>query len=96
ERAGREAPDRQGFVLHRPVAAGYEIERDAGAWVIHGTAARRAVRFADLTNPQAADLAAQRLSRLGVDEALEALGAEAGDTVRIGDLEFEYVPPTRE
>jgi GTP-binding protein len=96
DRAGREAPDRQGFVLHRPVQAGFEIERDRGVWVVHGAAARRAVRFADLTNPQAADLAAARLARLGVDEALEALGAEEGDTVRIGDLEFEYVPPVHD
>jgi GTP-binding protein len=51
------------------------------------------VRFSDLTNPQAADLASDRLSRLGIDDALAAAGAEEGDTVRIGDLEFEYSLP---
>ena len=49
--------------------------------------------FADLTNPQAVDLASRRLSRLGIDDALAAAGATEGDTVRIGDLEFEYREP---
>lgn len=93
DRTRREITDREGYVLHRPAARGFEILREEGTWIVQGSAARRAVRFADLTNPQAADLAADRLARLGVDEALARLGAEEGDTVRIGDLEFEYVPP---
>jgi GTP-binding protein len=48
------------------------------------------VRFADLTLPEAADLAAARLRALGVDEALRQAGAVPGDDVRIGDLEFEF------
>ncbi len=51
------------------------------------------MRFADLTNPQAVDLASRRLSRLGIDDVLAAAGAVEGDTVRIGDLEFEYHEP---
>lgn len=90
ERAERDAPEREGFVLHRPAEAPFTLRREAGAWVVEGVMARRAVRFADLTNPVAADLAAQRLARLRVDEALAEAGAVDGETVRIGDLEFEY------
>ncbi len=92
DQAQRDAPEREGFVLHRPAEAPFTLRRDGGVWVVEGVMARRAVRFADLTNPEAADLAAQRLARLRVDEALAEAGAEAGETVRIGDLEFEYLP----
>lgn len=96
EQSERETPEREGFVLHRPVERPFEIRRIPGAWVVEGPAARRAVRFSDLTNPQAADLAAERLRELGIDEALAEAGAEAGDTVRIGDLEFEYLAEDEE
>ncbi len=88
----REAPDRQGFVLHRPVPPDFEVTRESGAWVVTGRAAERAVSLADLTVPEAADLAARRLARVGVDDALRAAGALPGDDVRIGDLVFEYQP----
>jgi Obg family GTPase CgtA-like protein len=32
------------------------------------------------------------LDRIGASAALEEAGAEPGDTVRIGQLEFEYQP----
>ncbi len=88
--AERAAPEREGFVLHRPVAPGFEIDRDGDQWVVRGRAAERAVGLADLTVPEAADFAARRLARLGVDDALRAAGATPGDDVRIGDLVFEF------
>ena len=33
-----------------------------------------------------------RLQKLGVDRALERAGAREGDTVHIGEMEFEYQP----
>ena len=36
-------------------------------------------------------MAAERLERIGVEAALSEAGAEQGDTVRIGDLEFEFL-----
>jgi GTP-binding protein len=86
-----DAIDREGFVLHRPVSPNFTIRRDEdGTWLVEGLGAERAVRFSDLTNPLAVDLASERLTRLGIDDALAAAGAEAGDTVAIGDIEFEY------
>lgn len=94
--SARSAPERAGYVLHRPVKLDFEVHREGEVWIVEGTGARRAVRFADLTHPQAAKLAARRLASLGVDEALAAAGAAAGDIVRIGDLEFEYTPEADE
>jgi GTP-binding protein len=88
--AHKAAPDRPGFVLHRPAISDLKVAREGRGWRVEGTAARRAVAFADLTNPDAARIAADRLARIGVDEALAAAGALPGDEVRIGDLVMEY------
>ncbi len=89
-RAEREAPDRRGFVLHRPVAEGFEVTREGDIWVVAGRAAERAVGLDDLTKPEAADLAARRLAQAGVDKALRRAGARPGDDVRIGSIVFEF------
>lgn len=90
--AVREAPDREGFVLHRPLPPSFGVTRRGEEWIVSGRAAERAVNLDDLTVPQAADFVAARLRRLGVDEALSAAGAQPGDDVRIGDLVFTYDP----
>jgi GTP-binding protein len=87
------SPDRPGFVLHRPVLVDLEVRREGSVWVVEGQAARRAVAFADLTVPEAARRASERLGRVGVDRALLEAGAEPGDDVRIGDLVFEFQLP---
>jgi GTP-binding protein len=90
--AEREAPERRGFILHRPLGPTFTISREGDAWRVSGRSAERAVAFADLTMAEAADMAARRLARLGVDSALEEAGALAGDEVRIGDIVFEFEP----
>ncbi len=84
--------DREGFVLHRPLRDGFTIRRDAGAWVVEGIAAIRAVNLSDLTNPEAADFVAKRLEAYGIVRGLVEAGAEAGDDVRIGSIVFTFDP----
>jgi GTP-binding protein len=96
DQAEREAPARKGFVLHRPLGPTFTVRREGEAWRVEGLAAERAVAFADLTLPEAADMAAWRLDRLGVDRALAEAGAIAGDEVRIGDISFEFIPEREE
>jgi GTP-binding protein len=90
ERAERAAPERPGYLLHRPVPPGFAVHREGSRWVVTGKAAERAVAFDDLTLPEAADLAARRLARAGVDEALRRAGALPGDEVQIGTVIFEF------
>jgi GTPase len=90
DEAIRETPERKGFVLHRPLEQPYTVKREGNAWRVEGRAAERAIRFADLTLPEAVDMAAKRLARIGVDAALATAGAVEGDEVRIGDITFEY------
>ncbi len=96
DRAEREAPARKGFVLHRPLGPTFTVRREGEAWRVEGLAAERAVAFADLTLPEAADMAAWRLDRLGVDRALLEAGAASGDEVRIGEISFEFTPEREE
>jgi GTP-binding protein len=91
--AERDLPDREGYVLHRPLPPGFGVTREGGVWVVSGIAAERAVALDDLTLPEAADFAARRLARAGIDDALRAAGAVPGDEVRIGDLLFEFQDP---
>jgi GTP-binding protein len=93
DQALKASPDRPGFVLYRPVVADLAVHREGNVWVVEGQSARRAVAFADLTVPEAARMASQRLARVGVDRALLEAGAEPGDDVRIGDLVFEFQLP---
>ncbi|MGH8870821.1 MAG: GTPase ObgE [Acidimicrobiia bacterium] len=96
EEAERVAPQRKGFVLHRPLGPTFTVRREEGWWRVEGLAAERAVAFADLTLAEASDMAAWRLSRLGVDQALLEAGAVEGEEVRIGDISFEFLPEREE
>lgn len=90
DRESTRRPQRPGFILHEPVGPGFSVRRKSGRWVVEGKAAERAIALADLTVPEAADFAAQRLDRLGVDDALREAGVEPGDEVQIGDIVFEF------
>ena len=62
-----------------------------GAYLISGEKPSRWVRQTDFTNDEAVGYLADRLARLGVEEALAKAGAEPGDTVLIGDLDDAVV-----
>jgi len=78
------------FVVHRPAAQGFRVEREGAAWRVVGRQAERAVALSDLTNPEALAYAQRRLQKMGVDRALARAGVAEGELVRIGQLEFEY------
>ena len=89
--ARAQLPEPEAFVVHRPVAEGYRVERaDDGSFTVLGRQAERAVALSDLTQIEALDEAHRRLKALGVDKALARAGAKAGDEVHIGRLVFEY------
>jgi GTP-binding protein len=89
--ARRAEPEPDGFVTLRPAPEGVQIgRRDDGSFEVLGREAARAVGLSDLTNPEALDVARERLSRLGVDRALARAGARHGDTVHIAGISFDY------
>ncbi|HVY08938.1 MAG TPA: GTPase ObgE [Mycobacteriales bacterium] len=62
------------------------------AYVVTGERPRRWVHQTDFTNDEAVGYLADRLARLGVEEALAGLGAKAGAEVTIGDVTFDWEP----
>jgi GTP-binding protein len=65
------------------------------AFVIQGERPRRWVLQTDFTNDEAVGYLADRLARLGVEDALADLGATTGAEVTIGDVTFDWEPTLR-
>ena len=64
-------------------------------WRVRGTKPERWVRQTDFNNPEAVGYLADRLNRLGVEDALATQGAVAGDAVAIGGEDavvFDFAP----
>jgi GTPase len=84
------AVDDTGFVVRR------EETTDGPAYRVVGERPTRWVRQTDFTNDEAVGYLADRLARLGVEDALVKAGAVAGDTVLIGAADdavvFDWEP----
>jgi GTP-binding protein len=82
-------------IVIRPTAVddtGFTIAEEDGAYVVRGLRPERWVRQTNFDNDEAVGFLADRLERLGVEEALAKAGAEPGDLVRIGTREFDWRP----
>ena len=77
--------------------AGFTIEQDdEGVYVVRGTQVERWIRQTNFDNDEAIGYLADRLERLGVEDALAKKGAQPGDPVRIGTQEFDWQPTAGE
>ena len=65
-----------------------------GGFVVLGTRPERWVRQTQFSNDEAVGYLADRLARLGVEDALIKLGAQPGASVTIGDVSFDWEPQT--
>jgi GTP-binding protein len=68
------------------------IAREEGVYVVHGHGVERSVAMTDTENEEALMRLQRVLERQGLFDKLEANGVQEGDTVRIGELEFTYIP----
>ena len=64
--------------------------QESGTWVVSGRGLERLVLRTDLHNEEAVKRLQHTLERAGVHQKLRDMGAVDGDTVRIGDAEFEF------
>jgi GTP-binding protein len=96
-RAARPPAQATRLVL-RPAALGapsFRVEpdpTDPQRFTVHGEKPLRWVRQTDLTNDEAVGYLADRLARLGVEQALAEHGAEPGAEVTIGEVTFDWEP----
>jgi GTPase len=75
---------------HRPRQARAVVSREDGAFRVSGAEVERRTARTDMDSEEAVARLQHYLRRSGVDAALAAAGCVDGDTVRIGDSEFEY------
>lgn len=89
------APLPQAVFIPEPVAeekSSLRIKVEDGVFVVQGHQVERRVAMTNLDNEDALFRLQHSLRRFGVFAALQAAGVQAGDTVRIRNLEFDYVP----
>jgi GTPase len=72
-------------------ANAFRIERhDDGAFVVSGERVERLAAMTNFDSDEALARFERALGKMGVEKKLQELGAEQGDTVRIGPYEFTY------
>jgi GTP-binding protein len=68
----------------------FTIEREHEAYVVHGRQLERLFAKADLDNEDAVAYLQEVVERAGLNDALRRAGAVPGDTVLVGQSEFEF------
>jgi GTP-binding protein len=87
-------------VVLRPMAvdeSGFDVTADPdrpGGFIVRGGRPERWVRQTNFDNAEAIGYLADRLARLGVEDALAAAGARAGCPVTIDHVTFDWEPST--
>jgi GTPase len=87
-------------IILRPRAvddAGFTVEEDKeqeGGFIVRGERPERWVRQTSFDNDEAVGYLADRLARLGVEQALAQQGAQPGCPVTIGGVTFDWEPST--
>jgi GTP-binding protein len=87
-------------VVFRPTAVdeqGFEVTADPDrpdGFIVRGVRPERWIRQTNFDNAEAVGYLADRLARLGVEDALASAGARAGCPVTIGHVTFDWEPAT--
>ena len=68
----------------------YTITREDDVWVIHGAEIEKLFKMTKFSSDEAVYRFAKKLTKMGIDDKLESLGAKEGDQVRILDFYFDY------
>ena len=68
----------------------WEVQPGREGYLVLGRRLERMVAMTDLANDEAVRYLHRRLQRIGVIDRLRELGAEEGDTVAVGDVEFAF------
>jgi len=67
------------------------VRKEEDIYLVEGDFVQKMVQMTDVNNEEALYILHKRLNGLGVLRKLRELGIQDGDTVRIGEIELEYV-----
>lgn len=86
-----EEEDYEDYVLYKyKKEEPFTIEKVNNEYIIRGEIIEKLFRMTKFTSDEAVMRFAKKLTRMGVDDKLEEMGAKQGDIVRILDFAFEY------
>ena len=68
----------------------FVVEKDGDTYILKGKEIEKLFRMTKFNSDEAILRFAKKLTKMGVDEKLESLGAKQGDIVKILDYEFEF------
>jgi GTP-binding protein len=94
DRNARATPTSTRIILH-PRAIGeteFTITTEGDGYRVRGAKPQRWVHQTTFDNDEAVGYLADRLARLGVEDALTKLGAQPGAAVTIGEVTFDFEP----
>ncbi len=77
--------------VYRPQAR-FSLRREGEAFILDGREVLKWVAMTDFGEEESVERLKRILERLGVGRALREAGAKEGDTIRVGNEEFGYVP----
>ena len=89
EKTAAKASSREHRVF-RPAWRGLRVESENGGYAVSGEEVERLVMKTDWESQEGAEHGWRVLERVGVVAALRKAGAEPGDEVRIGEMEFDF------
>ncbi len=69
----------------------FHVRKENEIYIVEGAYIERLMRMTNLNSHDSIQRFARTMRNMGVDKALREKGAENGDTVRIGDFEFDFV-----
>ncbi len=78
--------------ITKPQRQPTRVYKEGDVFIVEGTLPLEIVQRTDFGNHEAILRMQKRLKGLGVFRRLQELGAQEGDTVRIGEVELEYMP----
>lgn len=70
--------------------ASITVEKEGGVFVVKGEKVDRLLHKYQISYPDAMELFMKKIDSLGLEKLLQNAGIKEGDTVVIGDMEFEY------
>ena len=70
---------------------GFEVEKRGDVYAVSGASMDRLIRSVNFSSEDSLNYFHRTLRRWGVIDALREAGAREGDTVAIGDMEFDFV-----
>ena len=85
-------PEQEIEILPESDEPKFTVRRENETYVVEGTWIDKILGSVNFNDRESLQYFQRVMKNMGVIEALEEKGIEEGDTVRIGEIEFDYVP----